>query len=46
MSNVQFDINKDFFLQEGGWGLAQNQDIIKLLDSVVCDFIENIDLYH
>lgn len=43
MNQLQFDINKSFYLQTDGWGQAQIQDITKLLDSVILEFYANLD---
>lgn len=44
MNQLQFDINKNFYLQTNGWGQAQLQDITKLLDSIILEFYENLDI--
>ncbi len=41
MNQVQFNINKNFYLCTDGWGQGKIQDIIMLLDSIITDFYEN-----
>lgn len=44
MTMIQFNIHKNFHIHTEGWGQAQLQDIIKLLDSVISDFYPNFIL--
>jgi hypothetical protein len=43
MKLLQFDKNKNFYLQTDGWGEAEIQDITKLLESVIHELYTNLD---
>jgi hypothetical protein len=44
MNQIRFKNHNNFYLNHIGWGEAQNQDIIKVLESVINEFYKNLDL--
>lgn len=39
---MEFNIHKNFSLDNSGWGEGQPNDIVKLLDSIITDFYSNL----